>query len=516
MKKALLCVTAVAMLALTGMLGAGGAKPAYAATTVTVNTTADEAATDGQCSLREAIANANANTDTTGGDCAAGSQGADTIDLSSLSGTITLAFNLDAISDAATILGPGAGTLTIDANGTGAVFAVFAPTTISGLTMRGGAPGIFNRDALTVRNSVIRDNTGSSGGGIENEGTLTLVNDTVKNNAAQFVGGGLWNFGAGATIIDSTISGNATAQFGGGGIANGPLTIINSTISGNTSPDGGGGISLAQAGGLIAVNSTISGNSAPIGGGVCCGFAELENTIVAGQTGGGNCGLSSVFDFGYNIDDDGTCGLSTGNHSLPNTDPLLDPAGLKDNGGPTQTIALQPGSPAIDAIPVGVNGCGTTIASDQRGVSRPHGSGCDIGAFEVAPMVDLSIAKSGAPNPVVSGNRLTYTLTVTNNGPGGATGVTVTDQLPDSVHFNSMSSTQGTCTRSTTTKQSPKNGTVTCSLGALASGATSSVTIVVTTTTPGKLINTATVSGNEFDPNQGNNSAATTITVVGT
>jgi len=191
---------------------------------------------------------------------------------------------------------------------------------------------------------------------------------------------------------------------------------------------------------------------------------------------------------------------------------LLDPAGLRDNGGPTQTIALLPGSPAIDAIPPAVNGCGTTITTDQRGVTRPQGSGCDIGAFELA-LADLSITKSGAPNPVVSGNRLTYTLTITNNGPGDATGVTVSDPLPNKTHFNSVTSSQGSCSRST---KAPKDGTVTCSLGNLANGASASITIVVTTSTPGTLTNTATVSGKEPDPNPGNNSASATTSVIGT
>jgi uncharacterized repeat protein (TIGR01451 family) len=196
---------------------------------------------------------------------------------------------------------------------------------------------------------------------------------------------------------------------------------------------------------------------------------------------------------------------------------LLDPAGLQDNGGPTRTIALQSGSPAIDAIPSDVNGCGTTITTDQRGVSRPQGSGCDVGAFElVPPGADLSITKSGAPNPVVSGNRLTYTLAVTSDGPQDATGVTVTDALPGSLHFNTASSSQGTCTRSTATNPQPKGGTVTCSVGTLANGAKASITIVVTTTTPRTLTNTAEVSGNETDPNPSNNSATATTTVVGT
>jgi uncharacterized repeat protein (TIGR01451 family) len=114
----------------------------------------------------------------------------------------------------------------------------------------------------------------------------------------------------------------------------------------------------------------------------------------------------------------------------------------------------------------------------------------------------------------VSGDRLTYTLTVTNNGPQAATGVTVTDPLPSNVHFNSVASTQGSCTRSATKR--PKDGTVTCNLGNLANGASATITIVVTTTTPGALTNTATVVGNEPDPDPANNTATATTTVIGT
>jgi uncharacterized repeat protein (TIGR01451 family) len=376
--------------------------------------------------------------------------------------------------------------------------------------------GISNFGTATISKSIVTDNSGGNGGGIFNDGTMTISETTVSGNNAS----GIDNDGS-LTVSGSTVSGNSASY--GGGVVNRPggvLTITNTTIAGNTASLSGGGIFTTGSTTLTLKYDTISSNSASVsGGGIFISGTTpgiLESTIIAGQTAGGNCS-GMIGDGGYDVDDDGTCGLSSANHSLSNTDPLLDPAGLQDNGGPTQTIALQPGSPAIDAIPVGANGCGTTITTDQRGVSRPQGSSCDIGAFElVPPPADLAITKSGAPNPVVSGNRLTYTLTVTNNGPGGATGVIVTDPLPDVVHFNSMSWTQGTCTRSTTTKQSPKNGTVTCRLGTLANGATSSVAIVVTTTTPGKLINTATVSGNGFDPNQGNNSAATTITVVGT
>jgi hypothetical protein len=94
-------------------------------------------------------------------------------------------------------------------------------------------------------------------------------------------------------------------------------------------------------------------------------------------------------------DDGTTCGFSSANHSFSNTNPLLDPAGLKNNGGPTQTIAPQTGSPATDAIPAGTNGCGTTLTGDQRGVSRPQGSGCDIGAVELAPSPAQLLAALG-------------------------------------------------------------------------------------------------------------------------
>lgn len=91
----------------------------------------------------------------------------------------------------------------------------------------------------------------------------------------------------------------------------------------------------------------------------------------------------TLADGGYNIDDGTTCGFTAGNNSLPSTNPKLEPGGPRDNGGPTKTIALRSDSPAIDAISNGTNGCGT-VTTDQRGVSRPQNSSCDIGAFELA------------------------------------------------------------------------------------------------------------------------------------
>ena len=146
----------------------------------------------------------------------------------------------------------------------------------------------------------------------------------------------------------------------------------------------GGGI--YNNGTLMVTNSTFSGISANSGGGIYNSFhkATLRNTIVANSTSGGNCSLSApavITDGGYNIEDGTSCGFSTANNSMPSTEPDLA-SGLANNGGPTQIIMLLKGSPAINAIPKLENGCGTEITRDQRGVSRPQGSGCEVGAFE--------------------------------------------------------------------------------------------------------------------------------------
>jgi hypothetical protein len=210
----------------------------------------------------------------------------------------------------------------------------------------------------------------------------------------------------------STISGNSAAFGGGVGVHGRSATIVNSTIANNNGSGTGGGINVSL-GTLNVINSTITANSAPnagfgSAGGIQLSFgpavATLTNTIVAGQTVGSNCNSApgAITDGGYNLEDGTSCGLSSANHSFPSTNPLLDPAGLQDNGGLTKTIALLSGSPALNTIPTGANGCGTTIASDQRGVSRPQGSACDTGAFELeeqsaeALLAQLALKVQGA------------------------------------------------------------------------------------------------------------------------
>ena len=152
---------------------------------------------------------------------------------------------------------------------------------------------------------------------------------------------------------------------GGGGILNedGLVTVTNSTISGNNAAGKGGGIANGMTTALTIVNSTIRGNIAGItGGGISHEgvSATLTNTIVAGNS-ATDCD-GAVVSFGNNLDGDGTCNLVVPS-DLPGTNPLLGP--LANNGGPTQTHALVPGSPAIDA-----GDDGDAPATDQRGSPR--------------------------------------------------------------------------------------------------------------------------------------------------
>ncbi len=203
------------------------------------------------------------------------------------------------------------------------------------------------------------------------------------------------------TVAKGHTSGN------GGGIDNregGTLEVTNSTFSNNSASQSGGGIDNFQ-GTLTMSNSTFSQNSAQnAGGGILNykGTATFNNTIVANST-GPNCS-GSITDGGGNLDDGTTCQFSSASKS--NADDGLDD-GLKDNGGPTQTIALMSDSAAIDAV-VDDN----CPATDQRGVSRPQGAGCDIGAFEVKVFTVTSTGDS------VEEGTLRAAITAANASPG--------------------------------------------------------------------------------------------------
>src|SRR5689334_630841 len=179
-----------------------------AGNTIVINSTADaQNASDGLCTLREAIAAANDNvaSGATAGECAAGSSGSDTVDLTGLTGTITLTSGLPFITSDMTINGPGANQLTVQrsmAVGT-PNFRIFtigsgAVVTISGLTISNGNAGGTSTDGY--------------GGGIFNQGSLTLNDSNVYGNTSLSIGGGIYHAGPSLTINDCNIGGTAAGQ----------------------------------------------------------------------------------------------------------------------------------------------------------------------------------------------------------------------------------------------------------------------------------------------------------------
>jgi CSLREA domain-containing protein len=351
------------------------------AATIVVNTTADSVATDGLCSLREAIGNANANAQTYP-DCAAGS-GADTIvfdpavfapntlTVSKVSGSLEL-------TDKNTTTIDGQGVVAIDGNHSTEIFVT-----------KNGSSSVLQ--SLTVRNGY--DNF--FGGGIYNQGALTIKDGTLSGNVSAFACAAVFNNGV-LTVTGSTFSGNYALDYGGaicnladanqsavGGIA----TLSNTTLSGNSAGCCGAaiwnsGYPLAMHPAVVVVgNSTISGNTAPSGSAVynIGGTVTLTNSIVADAPDSTSCFAFSVTDVisdnGGNIDSGTSCSFNAALGSLSNTDPLL--GSLGDNGGSTATKLPKLGSPAVDAVM-----CSQAPDADQRGVARPQGDRCDIGSVE--------------------------------------------------------------------------------------------------------------------------------------
>jgi len=355
------------------------------------------------------------------------------------------------ITDSVTLQGGGADGTIIDGNGavTGdRVFQITGTIVISGVTIEHGrgqnvGGGLTSYGRLTLINSVIFSNTAVNinnwGGGIYNSGALTMTRSRVLNNATgitnaygggmynqgpmQIVdsvfagnttggspgyGGGLFNIGYTSTVVNSTFSGNTGTA--GGGIYKGgyPMSIINSTLSGNHSTGSGGGL-YAASGDLGLYNVTISQNIANSdnsgggdGGGVAhaaSGSLTFLNSIIARNfviitmqpfplIENDDC-AGTIISQGYNLLYAANPDYCTVTGSYGPGDPLLGP--LQDNGGPTLTHALLPGSPAIDGGNPG--GCtdnqGAQLATDQRG--RQRWSPCDIGAFEFSYQLSLPL-----------------------------------------------------------------------------------------------------------------------------
>jgi CSLREA domain-containing protein len=418
-RRALLGACAVSVAAGGFLLSAlvVAAPAASAATTYTVTTTADEsgACLPASCSLREAVEAAN------------GAGEASRIVLPA--GEYVLTKEAEGsdltIKAEVAIEGAGAGVTTIKQgaecncrvlylDGSGAV-------TISGVTVAAGnvvenPHGEDGGDILFEHGSLLRlqrdvitegvAGNGRGGGIAVHEGKLQLLDSTVSGNRA-LSGGGLfveYDSREPVTVERDTFVGNEAYEKGGALLIElGSVFVTNSTFTQNQAGDGGA-IATESDGELILLNDTLAGDStvahelpsaralgrasappalaAPGFGAELYDVAgaplSVLNTIVGpageGQA-GSECDLDTTMTSESNIDAGESCAFEGGSHS--NTNPLLEP--LADNGGPTKTMALSVSSPAINTADAKAAVCPST---DQRGVSRPQGAGCDIGAYE--------------------------------------------------------------------------------------------------------------------------------------
>lgn len=363
--------------------------PAFAVPVI--NTTVDQSLGDCSvtCSLRDAVAL---------------SASGDTLHVPA--GTYVLTLGQIVTGNSLTIVGDGARSTVIDGNGVDRIFQLgpdyFKPITVEitdlslihglattpddfgsrwGGAITGGS-GVFGvATSLTLRRCRIAGNQAEAGGGIEWQGDLTIDQCTISDNLATSATEFIFSVGAGGILASI-----------------GDITITNSTLSGNTSLVGWGGSVVSFFRPIHLANVTVTGNQAPSGGGLLLiGAGYVANTVIADNQ-GGDCLIFVPFGSSdHNLDSDNSCFL-TGPGDVSGVAPLLGP--LANNGGPTDTHALLAGSPAIDAG-------GTCPATDQRGVTRPQGPACDIGAFEAAATPQDQIAALIAEiNALVDGGTL--------------------------------------------------------------------------------------------------------------
>jgi len=368
------------------------------ANTIKVNTTEDQNGTDlDHCSLREAIISAQ--DDTAYGGCSAGS-GSDIITLGA--GVFTVSDGqVDFISSEITINGLTSSSTIIQPSTCDPIEEEcsndhqFVRNTSGGtlslnnLTLRywkntGDLNGgiLLNNGILNISDCVLSNNRAVYGGAFINSGgTVTITNSAFTSNMAHNysdynTGGAIYNALAGPgsiTIQESTFSGNSGSD--GGAIFNyGLLDIINSTFSENTASFSGGAIYVHNNTASL-INVTLSGNVASSNGGGIFndndGTLNFINTIIANSTSSSDCynDEGTINTNTNNLVEDGSCNADFSG------DPALGP--LADNGGPTLTHAL-----LLESIAINTGNLAACPDTDQRGVTRPQGLGCDIGAYE--------------------------------------------------------------------------------------------------------------------------------------
>ncbi|MBX9582741.1 MAG: hypothetical protein K2X87_20745, partial [Gemmataceae bacterium] len=347
---------------------------------ITVTTLADVTAPgDGQLTLREALAAANANGPGTPPDPdvlanTVGPFGDDTIRFAAgLTGTVLLTGGALLVTDPLTVEGPGAAALTVSGGGLDRVFLVDAAAvavTLRSLTVADGiglatedGGGVLNRGAaLTVERVTFDGNRASNGGAIDSFGQLTVLDSIFENNAAAADGGAVRHDsfdsfpGSALRMAGVTFTGNAAGDEGGGVHVrnpNGAERLVNVTFTGNTAAGLGGGAFISDGTGIARlIHVTAAGNTAADGGGLASRAGLLLfNSVVAGNTATDPAGVADLF-----------VGFSEGGNVIGLADPATlaglrpsDVAGVADPGlgplglygGPVPVFALRAGSPAL-------------------------------------------------------------------------------------------------------------------------------------------------------------------------
>lgn len=380
----------------------------------------------------------------------------------------------------------------------------------------GNGGGLFIAFTSTITDSSFFSNTASNGGGLNTTGgeptivpgNMTISGSTFNDNWAV-MGGGVNNVSPQVTldIINSTFSANTSTDMGAGINSDADVNLRHVTVVDNkvvNSDQNGAGINYFGPGGAYFLSNTLLSNN-----------KGKSLSLNCGCTGGTTlaCADLHITSNGGNISSDFNCALTSANGDLQGPNPNI--LALADNGGPTQTHALDHDSFAIDfgrdtncitAMPA--------IVSDQRGVTRPLDGdadgnvACDSGAYERQNantdlvLTDLSLSASS----VDINKEISIIVSAGNTGPDVASSSRVDLVLPDELDFVSGSVAGGVdCAKS--------GHTISCALGDMNAAASSNITIVVSAIVDGVVSISATISALEADLDSGNNSAQVALTI---